>query len=125
MEMIVQRQQRGALAIAGEMFISGMHAFYTLENLVDAIPAGTYPVTLYDSPSWRRVMPLLRDVPGRSYIEIHYGTYPDDYRGCIGVGQERDLEAEEIFMTRAAFDALFPAIETAVEGEGCQIRVLD
>jgi hypothetical protein len=125
MQMVVQRQQRGALAISGEMFIGGTHACYTLENLLDAIPAGTYAVTLYDSPKFGRVMPLLMDVPGRSYIEIHYGTYPENYHGCIGVGQLRDLATEEIFNTRAMFDALFPAIEAAVDAEGCWITIND
>ena len=123
--MIVQRSSPIGDALPGEMFIGGQAACYTLENYPDRIPAGRYQVTLYNSPSWRRVMPLLNNVPGRSYIEIHYGTYPTDYRGCIGVGQQQDPSTGEIFGTQAMFNALFPAIEAAVDAEGCWITIND
>ena len=123
MQMVVQRQQRGALAISGEMFIGGTHACYTLENLLDAIPAGTYAVTLYDSPKFGRVMPLLNGVPGRSYIEIHPANFPQQLLGCIAVGLLRDLQTEELLRSDDAFNALFLAIEAAVGAEGCSITL--
>jgi hypothetical protein len=125
MQMIVKRGQRGPLVISGEMFIQDTHACYTLENLSDAIPAGTYRVTIYESPKFGRPMPLLLNVPERSFIEIHWGTYPRNYKGCIGVGQMRDLSTGEIFNTRVAFDSLFQAIQAAVDAEGCAITIVD
>jgi len=125
MELVLNRHAPIGLALPGEMFIAGLHACYTLENYTDAIPEGRYEVVLYPSPSWNRMMPLLKDVPGRSYIEIHYGNYPEDYRGCIGVGQTQDPTTGDIFQTQAMFNALFPAIESACENEGCWIQVFD
>jgi hypothetical protein len=121
----LQRSKPIGLALPGEITINGQHACWTLENNADRIPTGTYPITLYDSPHFGRKMPLLL-VPGRSYIEIHFGSYPQDYRGCIGVGKVRDEATGDIFSTQAMFQELYPAIEGAVDGgEGCQITIYD
>jgi hypothetical protein len=125
MEMIVQRGPRNASAILGDLTIDGQHAVYTLERLGVEIPVGMYPVTLYPSPHFERMMPLLNDVPGRSCIEIHYGNYPTESDGCILVGLLQDVAAGEVLESVAAFNALFPAIEAAVEAEGCSITVND
>lgn len=107
------------------MFLGGEHVCFTLENRADAIPAGTYKITIYDSPHLGRPVPLLMGVQERSKIEIHWGSEPANYKGCIGVGEERDLSTEEIFGTQREFAALFPVIQSAVETEGCQIEILD
>ena len=125
--MLTLSLQRGnpiGIALPGEMTIDGRHACWTLENYPDRIPPGTYPITLYDSPKFGRKMPLLA-VPGRSYIEIHYGSYPQNYEGCIGVGELRDVATGDIFNTQKMFQELYPAIEAAVETDGCQITVYD
>jgi hypothetical protein len=119
MELILQRGIPGVVSQPGELFIQNTHAAYTLENLADHIPAGRYKVTLYPSPHFKRLM------LGRTDILIHWGNHASDYRGCIGVGEMRDLSTEEIFNTVKAFSALFPAIEAAVENEGCWITLKD
>jgi hypothetical protein len=68
-------------------------------------------------------MPLLVDVPGHSNIEIHFGNFPADSRGCILVGVEKGVDV--LFHSRDAFNALFPMIEVAVNHEGCEIEVVD
>jgi Family of unknown function (DUF5675) len=70
-------------------------------------------------------MPLLKDVPGRNYIEIHFGNTPGASEGCILIGKTKGRD--EIFFTRAAFDELFPLIQNAVENtpEGCSIDIFD
>jgi hypothetical protein len=60
----------------------------TLERHDIDIPAGTYKVTLYQSPE-HGLVPLLNDVPGRSMIEIHEGNWESDSKGCILVGKDR------------------------------------
>lgn len=125
MKITLQRATPGKLSISGELFVGGAHECYTLENKADAIPAGTYKVTLYPSPRLGRIVPLLNDVPGRSMIEMHWGNFPGNYAGCIGVGMARDTFTEEIYSTQEAFRELFPMIEAAVQTEGCQIEILD
>lgn len=53
---------------------------------VSCIPKGEYEVVKYQSPSKGEVL-LLKNVPGRSYVEIHSGNYYFDTEGCIIVGK--------------------------------------
>ena len=50
------------------------------------IPAGTYELKVTWSPTFKRWLPLLMAVPGRSGIRIHAGNTPHDTKGCILVG---------------------------------------
>ena len=50
------------------------------------IPAGTYELKVTWSPAFKRWLPLLMAVPGRSGIRIHAGNIPYDTKGCILVG---------------------------------------
>ena len=75
----------------GRLSFGELHCF-TLElpwidNLtnISCIPAGTYRVTKYESPSKGSVL-LLHDVPNRTYVEIHSGNYTSQIDGCILVG---------------------------------------
>jgi Family of unknown function (DUF5675) len=123
--MIVERGPCTATAIFGDLSISNAHVCYTLERPGVEIPAGTYPVTLYFSPHFGRIMPLLENVPGRSYIEIHFGNWPDQSDGCILVGEEQDVVAGDVLDSVVAFDVLFPLVEQAVYGGNCSITVRD
>jgi Family of unknown function (DUF5675) len=113
------------LSQPGELTVDGQWAAWTLENYPDRIPAGRYKMTVYPSSHLRTKVPLLVDVPGRSMIEMHWGTFPQNYEGCIGVGCLNDPSTGEIFQTQKKFAELFLPIEAAVEGEGCWITVLD
>ena len=55
----------------------------TLENADYLIPALIYRVTVTQSPKFRRLLPLLNQVPGRSGIRVHRGTKPEHSLGCI------------------------------------------
>ena len=50
------------------------------------IPAGTYELKVTWSPAFKRWLPLLMAVPGRSGIRSHAGNTPHDTKGCILVG---------------------------------------
>ena len=80
----------------------------TLENNELNIPEGTYKVTLYLSPKFGLV-PLLHDVPGRSYIEIHKGNTEADSTGCILVGMSR--KGTTLCESKSAFDSLMKVLE--------------
>ena len=59
----------------------------TLENAAYLIPPGTYPLTVTYSPRFKRLMPLVSAVPGRSGIRFHPGTRPEHSKGCILVSR--------------------------------------
>lgn len=56
-----------------------------------AIPTGEYNVTMAMSPSKKRKLPLLLDVPGFQGILIHLGNYPRDTEGCILPGENNKV----------------------------------
>ena len=55
----------------------------TLENTDYLVPALIYRVTVTQSPKFRRLLPLLNQVPGRTGIRVHRGTQPEHSLGCI------------------------------------------
>ena len=57
-----------------------------------AIPEGKYQVIVNMSARFRRILPLLLDVPGFSGIRIHAGNTIKDTEGCIlpGMGSIGD-----------------------------------
>lgn len=55
----------------------------TLENADCLIPALIYKVQVTLSPKFRKLLPILLQVPSRSGIRIHKGTKPEHSKGCI------------------------------------------
>lgn len=58
-------------------------AIKTLENALYIIPAGTYPLRRTYSHKFKKMLPLVDEVPDRSGIRIHRGTVPEHSTGCI------------------------------------------
>lgn len=85
-------------------------SLWTLEPL-RAIPAGTYDVTLYNSPHFGKRVPLLHDVDGYEAIEIHTGNYPRDTRGCILVGLTQN--GSSIESSKLAFSLLMGVLDAS------------
>ena len=83
MEIIrLTRISREGKAVRGIMRMNGRD-IATLENADYIIPVGTYPVSVTFSPRFKRMLPLIGNVPGRSGIRIHRGTKPEHSQGCV------------------------------------------
>jgi len=54
-----------------------------LENADCLIPALIYRIAVTRSPKFKRLLPVLEQVPGRTGIRIHRGTKPEHSKGCI------------------------------------------
>ena len=67
----------------------------TLENADYLIPALIYGIGMTMSPKFRRLLPVVRQVPGRSGIRFHRGTRPEHSKGCILISgsDEQNLTA--------------------------------
>ena len=72
------------------------HVLPTLENAQYIIPEGKYELAMTWSPRFKKIMPLVYSVPGRSGIRIHRGTKPEHSKGCVLVNaaMEQDLTAK-------------------------------
>lgn len=107
---LVRRWRTGDTTM-GTLTVDAIPECYTLEPFVP-IPCGTYPITMYNSPRNGRV-PLLHDVPGHEWIEIHIGNTVKDTKLCILVGLTRKPSALE--QSRLALEQLIKKIDTALE----------
>lgn len=92
--LTIHRQYTSEQCTSGYLAINGEIKAYTLElpwqgnePEISSIPSGEYSANLrYDhSDKWRIE---LRDVPGRTVVQIHTGNLPADSIGCILIGQE-------------------------------------
>jgi len=80
------REKISGKAVMGTMtfYIGDKQLNYpSLENADFIIPAGKYPVSLTWSPKFKKLLPLIENVPEREGIRIHRGTIPEHSEGCI------------------------------------------
>lgn len=121
MKIDIKRLYKSEHSTIGELTIDGVWECYTLEDLErdvkikgeTAIPKGTYKVIINQSNRFKRLLPLLLDVPGFEGVRIHSGNTNHDTEGCILVGRTRSQDF--IGQSRKAFDKLFEKMKKAKE----------
>jgi len=89
------RRTKDGKAVRGCLRFEGRE-IATLENADYIIPVGIYAIRVTWSPRFKRMLPLVMQVPGRSGIRFHRGTKPEHSRGCILVSavNEQELTAK-------------------------------
>lgn len=85
-----------------------------------AIPAGTYKFIINMSNRFKKMMPLLLNVPGFEAIRIHFGNDKLSTDGCILVGLSRKVDF--IGQSRDAFIKLMAELDKYKEFE---ITIID
>lgn len=136
MKLLLLRHWPRPTRTLGALYVDGKFACYTLEDRLQpkgvkipgetAIPAGTYLITLFDSPKFGPDTPLLNDVPNFSYVEIHAGNTEADTRGCILAADRISTVDWTLRDSRLARDRLKGVIRTAVDrGEKVTITIMD
>ena len=76
-----------------------------------AIPIGTYQVVWSYSPKFKKMLPLLKDVPAYEGIRIHAGNTNKDTEGCILCG--RNTAVGKVTNSRHWTEKVCKAIENA------------
>lgn len=95
--------------------------FISLERMAVEIPVGTYKLAWHVSQHLgEATVPMLLDVPNRSYVLVHWGNTQNCSDGCLLIGTCRDGNA--IDSTKSACHTLFALIGT-VGIENCQIEI--
>lgn len=131
---------------AGELYADGVKIADTIENKdrglsqslsieenkrkkvhgKTAIPTGRYNVRLTYSERFRKVMPLLDDVPAFSGVRIHAGNTAADTEGCILVGVRSQTSSGAIVQSRDTYAVVFDIIRDAINaGEAVTIDIIN
>ena len=79
---LIRNEAKGN-AITGRLIINGRWFCNTLERVGYQIPALCYHVAVTMSPKFRRLLPIVQNVPGRSGIRFHVGKVPKHSTGCV------------------------------------------
>ena len=77
------RNKANGSAITGRLVINGRWFCNTLERVGYQIPALCYHLAVTQSPRFKRLLPIVQNVPQRSGIRFHRGTKPEHSTGCI------------------------------------------
>ena len=80
--LLIRNQPQGS-AITGRLVINGRWFCYTLERVGYQIPALCYHVAVTMSPRFKRLLPIVQNVPQRTGIRFHRGSKPEHSTGCI------------------------------------------
>lgn len=88
---LIRKQPQGD-ALRGKLYLNGTLFCTTLERRGVEILALWYTVSVTMSPRFKRLLPIVNSVPGRSGIRFHVGTQPKHSSGCILV-PDRETEA--------------------------------
>ena len=116
--LTLQRNRPTGKAVTGIMtipFENEPETCRTLENADFIIPAGTYPLRRTWSPKFKKLLPLVEEVPDREGIRIHKGTIPEHSEGCILT----DMAG------MAYLDVFFNQIDKYHEDEEVSIHIID
>jgi hypothetical protein len=107
----------------GQLSINGSFEAYTIECPKESyegshvcIPCGTFEVELVDSPKHGPNTPQLKEVPGRTYVQLHSSNYAIDpstkkvyLLGCISPGTEKD--ANVVYNSKVAMAAIMKKVD--------------
>lgn len=121
MRLLLDRTQYQTESTVGDLYVEGVYECVVMEPGTrelshPAIPEGIYDVRLTWSPKFKRVLPLILDVPGRDGIRIHPGNDPSETLGCLMPGESVIFKLGIPFLLHSApaFGRLFQKLEDAV-----------
>lgn len=135
MELVLTRIEKTEESTIGALTHLGVHICYTLEDVdrglvssmsadeikkikvhgKTAIPTGRYEVVITQSVRFKKLMPLLKDVPGFIGIRMHSGNTAKDTEGCPLVGRKKGTNA--IYESKLAYFDVFGIIHEALQKE--------
>ena len=94
---LIRNQPQGS-AITGRLVIDGRWFCDTLERKGYEILALCYPVRVTQSPKFKRLLPIVQNVPQRSGIRFHRGSKPEHSTGCILVPADVENQLTQLLL---------------------------
>ncbi|MFW6025801.1 MAG: DUF5675 family protein [Candidatus Woesearchaeota archaeon] len=118
-DLILYRQKKVDGAVLGKILTRTGKEYNTLENEKYIFPAGEYKAFRRYSKKNGRVIEL-KNVRGRSYIQLHAGNYKNDTEGCVLVGEG---VTEKIPAVWNSFKAMNSILREIKDKENIKIKV--
>lgn len=123
MKLLLTRKHGSKLYTDGTLSIDGKFFCDTVEDEErtvkvlgrTAIPLGTYKVIINQSVRFKKMMPLLLNVPNYEGVRIHSGNTAEDTEGCILVGMK--FKFGFITKSRDTWAALMVVLNEAVANQ--------
>lgn len=96
-EIVLERHSKMSEYTIGKLIIDGKYFCDTLEDVVrnqdikvhgkTAIPFGRYKIIMNMSNRFKKIMPLLLNVPNFEGVRIHAGNFAENTEGCVLCGK--------------------------------------
>lgn len=142
MKLLLKRRYLGPDYTIGSLLVNGVKLCDVIEDKVrdhnmdgdlddpgeqkvfgeTAIPYGVYDVDLTMSPKFKRVLPLIQNVPHFTGIRIHRGNTAKDSHGCPLVGENK-VKGKVINSTKWELKLVEIILAAIKRGERIQIHV--
>lgn len=98
MYICLYRNKPQGSAITGRLVINGRWFCNTLERVGYQIPALCYHLAVTQSPRFKRLLPIVQNVPQRSGIRFHRGTKPTHSTGCILIPADKEKNLTDLIL---------------------------
>lgn len=117
MKLTLKREHGTKDYTHGKLYIENIYFCDTIEDQErdvkvqneTSIPLGTYKVIINVSNRFKKLMPLLLNVPNFTGVRIHSGNTKNDTEGCILVGKK--LKDGFVGSSRATFKELMSRLQ--------------
>jgi hypothetical protein len=116
---LIRNQSKGA-AITGRLVINGRWFCNTLERVGYQIPALCYQIRVTKSPKFKRLLPVVQNVPQRSGIRFHRGTKPQHSTGCILVVADNPSRSRELIRAEVVENNVVEVVDSNNPIVGCR-----
>jgi hypothetical protein len=114
------RNNPQASAITGRLVINGRFFCNTLERVGYQIPAICYPIRVTQSPRFKRLLPIVQNVPQRSGIRFNRGTRPEHSTGCILVVADNPSRSRELIRAEVVENNVVEVVDSNNPIVGCR-----
>ena len=94
---LIRNQPQGS-AITGQLVIDGRWFCNTLERKGYQILPLCYHVAVTQSPKFKRLLPIVQNVPNHSGIRFHRGSKPEHSTGCILVPADKEKSLTSLIL---------------------------
>ncbi|MCG8513979.1 MAG: DUF5675 family protein [Halanaerobiales bacterium] len=127
-EIKVVRTTETTISTVGDLYLNLENIGHTLElpnkdnrEFISRIPAGEYEAFIRreEESKWSYDVIQLKDVPGRTNIQIHIGNIPRHTEGCILPGKTKSTD--RVGKSAIAFNEIMAEVN---DGEGKEIKVI-